>query len=73
VRDLMAHGYSSIDAESAVASIPKEDFTEALEHNIMKKFPNIKDYPRAEREKAIASLIRLGFSAGEIIEFIKTH
>ena len=68
---LLSHGYKSEAAEAAVDSIPDEDYADALQYNIKKKFPNISGLDRAEQQKAIASLMRLGFSAGEIFDAIK--
>jgi len=68
---LLSHGYKSEAAEAAVDSIPDEDYADALWYNIKKKFPNISEMDRAEQQKAIASLMRLGFSAGEIFDAIK--
>ena len=68
---LLSHGYKSEAAEAAVNSIPDEDYRDALAYNIKKKFPNISDVDRQTQQKAIASLMRLGFSAGEIFDVIK--
>ena len=68
---LLSHGYKSEAAEAAVDSIPEEDYADALRYNIKKKFPNISGLDRQAQQKAIASLMRLGFSAGEIFDAIK--
>lgn len=68
---LLSHGYKSEAAEAAVDSIPDEDYADALWYNIKKKFPNISGLDRAEQQKAIASLMRLGFGTGEIFDAIK--
>ena len=68
---LLSHGYKSEAAEAAVDSIPEEDYADALRYNIKKKFPNIYDLDRQSQQKAIASLMRLGFGTGEIFDAIK--
>ncbi len=68
---LLSHGYKSEAAEAAVDSISEEDYADALRYNIKKKFPNISDLDRQSQQKAIASLMRLGFGTGEIFDAIK--
>lgn len=68
---LLSHGYERSSAESAVAAIPEEDYRAALIYNIEHKFPDIADCDIKERQKAIAALMRLGFSGGEISDAIR--
>ncbi len=68
---LYTHGYDLDLAKSTADELDDNDIREALRYNIRKKFPNIADFDRSQRDKAVASLIRLGFSASEIFSEIK--
>jgi len=71
--DLIAHGYSAKAAEAAVQEIPSEDFVDALAYCIDRKFPGIEDMAPADMKKAAASLMRLGFSSGAILDEIRNR
>lgn len=67
VRDyLISHGYDTKTAETAAEEIPDEEIREALIYHLTRKFRNYKELPMAERKKATASLMRLGFTYQEI-------
>lgn len=68
---LLSHGYERKSAEAAVNAIPEEDYRAALMYNIEHKFPDIAGYDIKERQKAVASLVRLGFTVGEITDAVK--
>ncbi len=68
---LYTHGYDLDLAKATADELDDEDIRESLRYNIRKKFPNIADFDRSQRDKAVASLIRLGFSASEIFSEIK--
>ena len=68
---LISHGYDSKTAQSAADLLDEEELRAALLYNIERKFPDIADFSPSQRQKAISSLMRLGFSAGEIIKEIK--
>ena len=67
LRELMAKGYSAETAKRAAEGVPKAVYEEALEVSLMKKCHGSIPEDKAERDKLTASLVRLGFSAGEII------
>ena len=69
--DLIAHGYSGRAAAEAAEAIPAEDYADALAYCIDRKFPDIADMEPSDRQKAAASLMRLGFSSGKILEEIR--
>ncbi|MBE6542112.1 MAG: hypothetical protein E7672_06655 [Ruminococcaceae bacterium] len=71
VEYLVSHGYHTDDANAAADGIPDENYRAALIYNIERKCPDIASLTRAEQQKKIAALIRLGFSAGEVIDEIK--
>ena len=71
--DLMAHGYSGRAADAAVQAIPEEDFADALAYCIDRKFPDIEETDAADVKKAVASLMRLGFSSGMIFNEIRNR
>ena len=48
-----------------------EEYAEALRYNIEKKCPDFHSLDRNEAQKRINALMRLGFSAGEIIAELK--
>lgn len=67
VRDyLISHGYDVKTAENAAEEIPDEEIREALTYHLTRKFRNYTELPMAERKKATASLMRLGFTYQEI-------
>lgn len=67
VRDyLISHGYDAKTAETAAQEIPDEEITDALTYHLTRKFRNYTDLSMAERKKATASLMRLGFTYQEI-------
>jgi len=71
IRELTAKGYPSDIAKRAADSVPHSVYEEALEISLMKKCRGDIPLERAERDKLTASVVRLGFSAGEIIKMIK--
>ena len=68
---LMSHGYDSSAAKNAAESIPEEDYSEALRHQMEKKYPNAALMDRAGQQKMIAAMMRQGFSAGEVLGYVK--
>mgnify|MGYP000694708102 CR=1 FL=1 len=70
---LVSHGFSACDAREAAAELDENELHDALIHNIERKFPDIEEMPRDKQQKAVQSLIRLGFSAGEIIKEVKNR
>lgn len=67
IRDyLISHGYDPKTAQTAADEIPDEEIREALTHHLTRKFRNYAELPIAERKKATASLMRLGFTYQEI-------
>lgn len=69
-RDLAAHGYPSDLSRRAAESVPPGVYAEALEVCIAKKCKSGIPVEKNERDKLIASLVRLGFSVGSIIKKI---
>lgn len=70
---LASHGYDMSEAKNAADEIETDEYLSALRYNIEKKFPNIRTMPRETQLKAVQSLMRLGFSSGEIIKEIKNR
>ena len=70
---LLGHGYSSEAAKNAAESISDEDYTEALRYQMVKKYPNAWEMSRSEQQKMIAAMMRQGFSAGEVLDYIKRN
>ena len=68
---LLSHGYESSAAEEAVNSVPDEEYRDALRYTVERKFPDISQLGRVDQQKAIASLIRLGFEISDILGVIK--
>ena len=68
---LLSHGYDRASAESAVNAIPEESYRAALMYNIEHKFPAIAEFDIQDRQKAVASLVRLGFTPSEIMDAVK--
>ena len=73
VEYLVSHGYPTDAAKHAADGIPDEDYRDALVYNIEKKCPDLAELPRAEQQKKIAALVRLGFTPGEIFDAIRKH
>ncbi len=70
---LAAHGFAADDARQAVSELDEDALRAALEYNIDRKYPNIDVMPRDEKCKAVQSLMRLGFTAEEIIKEVKNR
>lgn len=70
---LASHGYDVSEAKKAADEIDDEEYLAALKYSIEKKFPDISVIPRESQLKAVQSLMRLGFSSGEIIKEIKNR
>lgn len=68
---LLSHGYGSEAAEEAVNGISDEEYRDALRYNVERKFPDIAEADRGNQQKAIASLMRLGFEISDILGVIK--
>ncbi|MBE6724646.1 MAG: hypothetical protein E7576_05535 [Ruminococcaceae bacterium] len=67
---LVSHGFSKEDAVRAARSVDPEDYRAALIRRIRKNHPGLTGDPaeldRSQKQKAIAALLRQGFSADEI-------
>ena len=68
IRELTAKGYSAGIAREAADSVPIAAYEEALEISMMKKCRTVIPKDKKERDQLTASLVRLGFSPGEIIK-----
>ncbi len=68
---LYTHGYDLDLAKYTAEMLDEDEVHDALVYNIRKKFPWIAEFDRRQREKAVASLIRLGFSTAEILTEIE--
>ena len=68
VRELVAKGYPADVAKRGADSVPQSVYEEALEVSLMKKCRGTVPEDKAERDRLTASLVRLGFSAGEVIK-----
>lgn len=68
---LLAHGYEREAAKSAADALPDEDVRVALVWQIEHKFPGIAAFERSQKQKAVQSLMRLGFTADEIFAELK--
>lgn len=68
---LRAHGYDASAASAAAESIPEEDYRSALAYQMQKKYPNANRMSRPEQQKMIAAMMRQGFSAGDVIRYLK--
>lgn len=72
---LMSRGFSAEDAKAAAGSVDPEDYREALLWQIRKKCPALLDSPgeldAEERGKAMAALMRQGFSADGILTLLR--
>lgn len=71
VQYLIAHGYPADTAKKAASSLDDEDVASALARNIENKFQGIEEYSPADTKKAVASLMRLGFTSSEIFSEIR--
>ncbi len=67
---LFTHGYVSSSIKFAVSQLDEEEIHAALLYNIERKFPNISEFDKNQRDKAVTSLIRLGFSSSMIFSEI---
>lgn len=70
---LLSHGYGRDAATRAVDGIDSEEYRAALMYNISHKYPHAADCDIRERQKIVASLMRLGFSGSEISEAIREY
>ena len=68
---LLSHGYDSAAAKNAAESVPEEDYAEALRYQMEKKYPHAAEMSRQESEKMIAAMMRQGFSAGEVLGYVR--
>ena len=68
IRELTAKGYPAGIAREAADSVPIAAYEEALEISMMKKCRTVIPKDKKERDKLTASLVRLGFSPGEILK-----
>lgn len=68
---LCSHGFEVSVAKNAAASIPEEIYREALVYQMQRKYPHASEMSRPEQQKMIAAMIRQGFSAGEVIRYLK--
>ncbi|MBR4205851.1 MAG: regulatory protein RecX [Clostridia bacterium] len=72
---LLAKRYPSELARAAVDDLDEEELRAALRDQIRRKCPALAERPcpleRAQKQKAISALMRLGFSAEEILEAIR--
>ena len=68
---LISHGYARDAAREAVDALPDEQIHDALLWQISRKFPELAKDPagidRAQKQKAVQALMRLGFSTEEIL------
>ena len=70
--ELQKKGYSAEVSSRAADSVPREIYGEVLRAALMAKCRGGVPTDKAERDKVIASLVRLGFSAGNIIKMMNT-
>ena len=72
---LVSRGFSREDAERAAGSVDARDYREALRRQIRKKCPALLDAPgelgEAAHGKAVAALMRQGFTADEIRSLLR--
>lgn len=68
---LLSHGYDASAAKIAAESVPEEDYAAALAYQMEKKYPNAAEMTRPEQQKMIAAMMRQGFSAGEVLAYVK--
>lgn len=67
---LIHHGYTNEAIEESLAQIPEEDTQYALRRLVEKRYTPFPEEPY-ERKKAIAALMRRGYTASEIIRAIR--
>ncbi len=65
--DLLAKGYKKVAVQSAVNSISREEYYEALCRNLNSKY-KAPAVDRREKEKRVAAMMRQGFDAGDILK-----
>ena len=70
VAELTARGYAPEVIRDAVAAVPEEEFMRTLASILRRKYDTLPDDPQ-EKQKMILSLLRLGYSAGEIKQAIE--
>ena len=70
--ELKAKGYPVSVADAAARSVDSAVYDTALRSAISKKARNGIPEDKKEREKLVASLVRLGFSAGKVISILET-
>lgn len=70
--ELQKKGYSAEISARAADSVPGKVYSEALRAALMAKCRGGVPTDKAERDKVIASLVRRGFSAGNIIKMMNT-
>lgn len=63
---LLSRGYGKEAARAGADSIPDGDYRDALACLMEKKYPHFNALAAADKKKAAMSLIRLGYTAGEI-------
>lgn len=68
---LLSRGYGKSAAQIAVDSIPDEEYAAALEYTMRKKYPDWALLDRTSQQKAVASLMRSGFTTSEIFATVK--
>lgn len=68
---LTAHGYDASAAKEAAQSLAEEEYGEALAYQMEKKYPDAQALSGNERQKMLAAMIRQGFSAGDVLTYIK--
>ena len=73
IRELAAKGYPSDVAKKAADSVPAGAYEQALEISLMKKCRDGIPEEKGERDRLAASLMRLGFSSGEVIKKMKEY
>ena len=67
IQELLIKGYERDAAVAAASFISPDEYMEALKTVIERKYPNAPT-DKKEKDKRIASLMRLGFSLSEITE-----
>ncbi len=69
--ELMKKGYSAEISRAAAESVPSEVYSAALCYAVSKKCAGGIPFERAERDRIIASIVRMGFAPGEVISFFR--
>lgn len=70
---LLSHGYDRQAAVDAVSSVPPEEYSSALQYNILHKYPGVAEADMKEKQKITAGLVRLGFSYSEAEDGIREY